>query len=123
MHDVSPLVLRAPAGSPEWTSVTRRWRRQRPLFSNATAVVAVSKWSADRGIEMLGLDPKRVHVIHHGVEPAFHPATVPAADPPFLLLVSEFDPRKGYDVAMEVVARLADDGRPHQLKIVGRIAP
>jgi glycosyltransferase involved in cell wall biosynthesis len=44
-------------------------------------------------------------------------------DAPFLLLVSEFDPRKGYDAAMEVVARLADQGAPHRLRIAGRIAP
>jgi glycosyltransferase involved in cell wall biosynthesis len=120
LHDVSPLVLR----TPEWSSVTRRWQRQRPLFLQARAVIAVSRWSADRGIEALGLDPRKVHVIHHGVEPVFQPAPGPKeTDNPFLLLVSEFDPRKGYQEAMEVVARLADDGLPHRLKIVGRIAP
>jgi glycosyltransferase involved in cell wall biosynthesis len=124
LHDVAPLVMNTPESSPEWSSVSQRWQRQRPLFQQAAAVIAVSKWSAGRGIEQLGLDPKNVHVIHHGVGPAFRPATTSGgADPPFVLLVGEFDPRKGYDVAMEVIARLADDGRPHQLKIVGRIAP
>jgi alpha-1,3-rhamnosyl/mannosyltransferase len=118
LHDVSPLVLDAPSSS------SLRWRRQRPLFVRAQAIIAVSKWSADRGIDVLGLDPRKVHVIHHGVDPVFRPATSPTvADPPFLLLVSEFDPRKGYDAAMEVVARLADQGVPHRLKIAGRIAP
>jgi alpha-1,3-rhamnosyl/mannosyltransferase len=120
LHDVAPLVLDAP----ELTSAARRWRRQRPLFTRAQAVIAVSRWSADRGIEILGLDPRRVHVIHHGVEPVFRPAaSQTVVDPPFLLLVSEFDPRKGYDAAMEVIARLADQGAPHRLKIAGRIAP
>jgi alpha-1,3-rhamnosyl/mannosyltransferase len=120
LHDVSPLDLDAP----EWSSVARRWRRQRSLFVRAQAIIAVSRWSADRGIDVLGLDARKVHVIHHGVEPVFRPAAAPSiADPPFLLLVSEFDPRKGYSAAMEIVARLADQGVPHRLKIAGRIAP
>ena len=124
LHDVAPLAQRVSDPSPEWSAVSRRWQRQRSLFAKATAVIAVSRWVADEGIEHLGLDPRKVHVIHHGVEPAFR-AEGPraAADAPFILLVSEFDPRKGYDIAMEVIARLAGDGRPHELKIVGRIAP
>jgi glycosyltransferase involved in cell wall biosynthesis len=120
LHDVSPLVVDAP----ELSAAARRWGRQRPLLLHAAAIIAVSRWSADRGIDVLGLDPRKVHVVHHGVEPVFHPVEPRAVgDPPFLLLVSEFDPRKGYDAAMEVVARLADDGLPHRLKIAGRIAP
>jgi glycosyltransferase involved in cell wall biosynthesis len=120
LHDVIPLVFDSPA----LAGPRARLERQRPLFRAADAVIAVSRHSADEGIRVLGLDPAHVHVVHHGVEPAFHPPTGPrAADPPYVVFVSEFDPRKGHAEAFEVVAQLAERGFPHRLKVAGRISP
>ena len=63
-------------------------------------------------------------MIYHGVDAAFRPPNGRSvADPPYLLYVGEYGPWKGYEEAFEVVARLADDGYPHRLKVAGRIAP
>lgn len=114
IHDVIPLEYNGPG-------VDRRgWQRYVQRLRAADAVIAVSRWSADRAIEILDLDPGRVHVIHHGVNPAFHAVTPePDVDPPYLLYVSAWAPYKGFAEACEVVSRLADAGYPHRLKMVG----
>jgi glycosyltransferase involved in cell wall biosynthesis len=63
-------------------------------------------------------------VIPHGVNPEFQPnGPAASADPPYLLVVGEYSPRKGYEDAFEVIAQLADSGFQHRLRIAGRIAP
>jgi glycosyltransferase involved in cell wall biosynthesis len=120
LHDVIPLVFDSPA----LAGPRARLERQRPLFRAADAVIAVSRHSADEGIRVLGLDPARLHVVHHGIDHAFRPpAGSRSADPPYLVFVSEFDPRKGHAEAFEVAARLADRGFAHRLKVAGRISP
>ena len=120
LHDVIPLVFDSPA----LAGPRERLERQRPSFQAADAVIAVSRHSADAGIRVLGLDPARVHVVHHGVDRAFRPpAGERTADPPYLVFVSEFDPRKGHAEAFEVVAQIAERGFPHRLKVAGRISP
>jgi alpha-1,3-rhamnosyl/mannosyltransferase len=120
LHDVIPLVFDSPA----LAGPSARLERQRPLFRAADAVIAVSRHSADEGIRVLGIDPARIHVVHHGVDPAFRPpAGGRAADPPYVVFVSEFDPRKGHAEAFEVAAQLAERGFPHRLKVAGRISP
>lgn len=98
------------------------WRRQAERFSAAAAVVTVSRWSADSAVQLLGIDPAKVRVIPHGVSSAFRPGDGPA-DPPYLLFVGEYDPRKRHDHAFAAVARLAERGHPHRLAVTGRIAP
>jgi glycosyltransferase involved in cell wall biosynthesis len=117
---VIPLVFDSPA----LAGPRARLERQRPLFRAADAVIAVSRHSADEGIRVLGLDPARIHVVHHGVDGAFRPAIGErSADPPYLVFVSEFDPRKGHAEAFEVAAQVAERGFPHRLKVAGRIGP
>lgn len=119
LHDVIPLVN----SDPRLTTERRRWARNRDRFARATAVIAVSRHCADEGIAVLGLDPSRVHVVHHGVEDRFRPQPDVAADEPYLLFVGEYDPRKGHAEAFEVIGALADLGFPHRLKVAGRLAP
>jgi alpha-1,3-rhamnosyl/mannosyltransferase len=44
-------------------------------------------------------------------------------DPPYLLIVGEYEARKGYPEAFEVIGRLAAHGLPHELLVAGAIAP
>jgi glycosyltransferase involved in cell wall biosynthesis len=102
----------------------RRWRVVGRRYRKATRVIAVSRYTADEAIRLLDLDPARIIVSHHGVDPAFTPDdTPPDDDPPYLLMVGEYSLRKGYREAFEVIAALADRGYPHRLKVGGRIAP
>lgn len=117
LHDAWPAVDHRHAAD------TRAWRRFASRLPRATAVVAVSRWTADAAVAHLGLDARRLYVIPHGVAPVFQPLPGAHHGEPYLLLVGEYDPRKRHDHAYAVVAALADAGLPHRLKVTGRIAP
>lgn len=118
LHDVIPLVFDDPELEPE----RRRWRRQAARYRKAAAVVAVSRFTADTGISILGLDPRRVEVIPHGVGAEFEPPG-PGQERRDLLMVGEHSRRKGYEEAFAVVGALAESGYPQRLRVAGRIAP
>ncbi|HEY1832685.1 MAG TPA: glycosyltransferase family 1 protein [Acidimicrobiales bacterium] len=115
LHDVIPLAY----PSPDLAALRRRWRRLAPRYRSADAVIAVSHHAARDGIAHLGLRPERVHVAHHGVDPAFVPGAGPA-DPPYLLALGEESLRKGFADAFTLIDELADAGYPHRLVVVGR---
>jgi glycosyltransferase involved in cell wall biosynthesis len=106
-------------------SERRRWRRTAARIRRAAAVIAVSEWSARTGVELLGLDPRKVHVVRHGIDERFRPAVRrdDEDEDPYVLFVGEYDPRKRHELAFAVIARLADLGLPHRLVVTGRIAP
>lgn len=118
LHDVIPLVVEDPDVAP----LRQRWQRFGPRYREADAVIAVSRHAADEGIRLLGIDPERVFVAHHGVDPAYRPD--PACEPagrPYLLVVGEYSQRKGFAEAFAVAGALAEAGYPHVLKVAGRI--
>ena len=140
VHDLLPLV------SPDRGLATerRRWRRWAPRVRRAAAVIAVSRHAADQAVELLGVAPARLHVIPPAPDPALappddrspearcpdalaagaRPAGVPErAGAPFVLVVGEYGPHKGYREAVEVADRLADAGLPHEMWIAGRVTP
>jgi glycosyltransferase involved in cell wall biosynthesis len=91
----------------------------------ASAVIAASRHVADDGIRLIGLDPARVHVVPHGVDLQFVPPaddSVRTGHPPYVLVVAEYGPNKGYEQAMALAGGLADAGLPHRVKLVGRLA-
>ena len=116
LHDVVPLEAGTPAER-------RRWRRAARRIRRASAVIAVSQWSARTGIVSLGLEPSRVHVIPHGVAEHFRPAQRREPAAPYVLFVGEYDPRKRHDLAFAAAGQLAEAGVPHRLVVAGRIAP
>jgi glycosyltransferase involved in cell wall biosynthesis len=125
IHDV-PLAFAGADAADE----LRSWRARRRRVPSATAVIAVSRYVADRSIATLGLDPARVHVVPHGVAGAFTPdpqrlpgSGEPGGADPYLLLVGEYGPHKGYREAFAVIDALAERGLPHRLVVAGRLAP
>jgi glycosyltransferase involved in cell wall biosynthesis len=117
VHDLIPLAY----DDAEFAIERRRWRRYGPRVTGAAAVITPSRHSADHAVAALGLDPGRVHVIPHGVEPQFRPdPDAPPADQPYVLFVGAWGPHKGYAEAMETVAAIADAGHPHRLVVAGR---
>lgn len=117
LHDLIPLVF----DDPTLATVRRRFERFGPRYRHARAVVAVSRHAADEAIRLLGLRPEQIEVIHHGVGREFVPAGGGPADPPYLSVVAEYSRRKGFDLAFEVIAALAEDGYPHRLVVAGRV--
>jgi glycosyltransferase involved in cell wall biosynthesis len=120
LHDVIPLVF----DDPELAVERRRWRRHAERYRRASAVIAVSRHTADLAVSILGLDPRRIEVIRHGVDPRFKPGDRSAAcEAPSMLMVGEYSRRKGYREGFAVAGALAELGYPHRLRVVGRIAP
>lgn len=85
----------------------------RRLFGRMDAVVAHSRHGAERLREVVGLDPGRVRVIHHG---AFDyltrlparplPAELEGAEGPVILFFGLLRPYKGLEVLLEAFARV-----------------
>ncbi len=120
LHDVIPLVL----DDPNLVYLRRWWARWARSYRRADAVIADSRYTAEEGIRVLGLDPRRVHVGYMGVGSQFTPRpSGEPDDPPYLLVVSEYSARKGFGDAFAIVGALADAGYPHRLKVAGRVQP
>lgn len=116
LHDVTPLTRPHPLIAAE----RRWWLRVGPRLRSAAAVVAVSRFSADEGVRHLGLDPRRVTVIPHGVDrTVFNVGEAAEADTPYLLHVAAWGPNKGFGEALSVIAHLAERGLPHRLVLAG----
>ena len=89
----------------------------------ADALIAVSgATAADLGA-LAGVTPRRIHVVHEGVDPAFavsdgpQPAGLPSR---YLLFVSTLEPRKNVVNLLEAFALAAAEGYPGDLVLVGR---
>jgi glycosyltransferase involved in cell wall biosynthesis len=120
LHDVIPLVL----DDPDLVYLRRWWSRWGRAYRRADAVIADSRYTADEGIRVLGLDPRRVHVGYVGVGSHYRPRpSGEPDDPPYLLMVSEYSTRKGFGDAFAVIGALADAGYPHRLRVAGRVQP
>jgi alpha-1,3-rhamnosyl/mannosyltransferase len=119
LHDVIPMVF------PDKGFRFERWRwRQRGwAMRRAARVIAITKWSGDLGVRHLGLDPARIRVVLHGVNPLFTPPASRDHDSaPYLVYVGEYGPHKGFAEACAVVQRIAEAGYPHQLRMIGNIS-
>jgi glycosyltransferase involved in cell wall biosynthesis len=99
-------------------------RAQRRLYAAADALITHSQYGRARLIEMVGLDPAKVRVIHHGAFehltrlPAEHPlpAELEAVAGPVALFFGLLRPYKG----IEVLLRSWRGPEPAELWIVGR---
>ncbi|HEY1650361.1 MAG TPA: glycosyltransferase family 1 protein [Acidimicrobiales bacterium] len=117
LHDVIPLLFDAP----DQAALRARWKRFGPRYRRADMVVAVSQHAADEGTRVLGLHPARVVVAPHGVGAEYTPGSPPVDGRPYLLVVSEFSRRKGFDIAFAVMDSLVDAGYPHRLVMAGQV--
>ena len=117
LHDLAPLVLDLPA----YRFHRWHWRLLGPRLRVADRVVAVSRFAADEGIRILGLDPGRVEVVGHGVDAAFRPdgPTDDGGGEPYVAAVTGDDPRKGTDDLADLAARLA--AGPARLHVAGAL--
>ncbi len=90
---------------------------------SADALIAVSQATADDLVTLLGVSPRRVHVVHEGVDPSFLAAPRPARlplPPRYLLFVSTLEPRKNIVGLLEGFAAAVAGGYPGHLVLVGR---
>ena len=109
-----------------------RWLETRVLFK-ADKLIAVSEQTKSDLVELYGLEPSRIAVVHEGPDPGLAPVKDPAAiagalyrcglDPkePYFLYLGGIDQRKGTEYLLEALAMLRDKGLPHTLALAGRI--
>jgi glycosyltransferase involved in cell wall biosynthesis len=116
LYDLTPLVFRHPLLEPD----RRRWLAAASCLRKADLVVAVSQSSAAQGVNLLGLDPRRVRVVPLGVDPSFAP-TGRAYDPgwPYLLWLTAWGPHKNLSDAITTLEAVAAAGLPHRLVLAG----
>ncbi len=114
LHDLTPLVFEHPLLARDAVN----WRRKADRFRRAAAVIAVSRSSAQQGIDLFGLDPSRITVVPHGVDARFRPGDGPDL-PPYLLAVSSWGPHKGFRELAAAFDRVVDAGSEQRLRVVG----
>ncbi len=120
VHDLA--FLRLPQTVQRETLDNLRRHLPGALFA-ADALIAVSGATARDLEEFAGVNPRRIHVIHEGVDPGFAAAkgVPPAGLPPrYLLFVSTLEPRKNVVTLLEAFARAVAGGYPGDLVLVGR---
>jgi glycosyltransferase involved in cell wall biosynthesis len=98
-HDLTPFVVPGYA----WKSRLLRQPQMR-LLHRAGAVIAPSRATADDCTRVAGVAPERIHVVPHGLGPAFRPAPAERVAEvrrryglggDYLLGVGTFEPHKG----------------------------
>ncbi len=81
------------------------------------AVIAISRAEASTVVDRLGAEPRRVHVVHPGVDAeTFHPGT---PDPrPTLLAAARLEPLKAVDLAIRTLAGVLATSRGPRPRLV-----
>jgi colanic acid/amylovoran biosynthesis glycosyltransferase len=93
-----------------------------PLFEGADRILALSSRMIERLVG-LGCPREKLTVHHLGIETGalpFRSPAIPSGDGPLrIVAVGRLVPKKGMDVLLDAVGRLARDGRRTRLTIVG----
>jgi len=127
IHDVVYLT------HPEWHLPLNRYflTLAMPIFARrARAIIAVSEYTRREVVELLHVDPAKVHVVYEAADPRFRPVRDPAAlaavcaryrlQPPYILFVGAIEPRKNLAMLLRAFAALCQEPDfRHQLVIAG----
>lgn len=126
VHDLIPL--REPRGR-RFDAAQMRLLLPR-MIERSAAIVAVSQNTRRDLVELLGVDPAKVHVIHEGVDHArFFPRPLAAVDEVrakfgivgvYLLYAGTLAPHKNVETLLRVLAETQRRGHELSLVLVGR---
>lgn len=99
------------------TKVSYDWHWFRKKVS---AVITVSKYGAKEVIRALGLPENKVYPICHGVDHNIFQVygDMPNTEQPYLLLVSQYQPKKNVDRIFSSYQQLSEQGRPNLVAIL-----
>jgi glycosyltransferase involved in cell wall biosynthesis len=112
-HDLA--VLRLPDAFNRWSRLYGAHVLER-VARSLSALIAVSEFTRDELVELLGVPERRVHVVPNGVGPPFTPAGA-AASGEYVLAVATLEPRKNLGRLVQAFER-ADLGGC-ELRVVG----
>jgi glycosyltransferase involved in cell wall biosynthesis len=97
------------------------WATMPYAARRAARIIAVSAHTRDRAVAVLGVDPARLRVVHHGVDRReFPPADGEPDGDPFFLCLGNTKPYKNTRAAIQGFALLAPDDRRCRLRVTGR---
>lgn len=126
IHDLG--FLRFPTIQP-WKYRLYWWAVSRRAARSADRIIAVSRSTARDTIELLGADPRRIHVIREAVDPFFleEPCEEKQSQvleslglqPGFVLTVGTLEPRKNYELTLGVFKCLCQKWPDLRVVIVG----
>jgi glycosyltransferase involved in cell wall biosynthesis len=119
VHDVYHLVSHY--GIRDWNKQAYAWLMFRHLRKQATAVLCVSRFTANELRRLVDIDERKIHVTPLGVDESwFHIERAVAPDPrKYLLAVGNVKPHKNLSRLLDAFALLTER-IPHKLYIVGR---
>lgn len=123
----------SPLGEGERPESPGRLAGEARLANEADLIIAVSEAERATVLERLAGDPGRVRVVPLGVDTElFHPCDTAACEEQRdwlrgggraeVILVGRLHPLKGFDLAIDAIARIPEDQRP-SLRIVGAPPP
>ena len=107
----------------------RRWRFRigRPFARDDVLILAVSEFLKGRLVELFGLRPERIAVVHNGVEEAYYEAGAgpppPTARPPYLMVVGGLTERKGGSYVVALADALEARGSDLEIWVAGTSEP
>lgn len=127
VHDLVPLLL------PDTVSVKFRWQFRLWLARSlevAQQVICVSETTRQSVLERFDVAPKKLSVVHHGID---HIDRVPPADAtshlwldahglrtPFVLYAGALDARKNVELVLKAVEKMFDGGHKVTLVLAGQ---
>ena len=108
-----------------WVTTRWAWATMPYMARKADRIIAVSHHTRSRAIAVLGLDPARVSVVYHGVDPRQFPPSATGdrrgdGEPPFFLSLGNTKPYKNTRAAVEAFARVAAAHPTVRLFVTGR---
>jgi glycosyltransferase involved in cell wall biosynthesis len=106
-HDL--FVMTGEYSTPDFRA--RFTAQARDAASRADAVIAVSEFTRSQVIALLGVDPAKTHVVHHGIRNLAAPAGVPPGRDKVILNVGAIQKRKNVARLVEVFEALAPPWR------------
>jgi glycosyltransferase involved in cell wall biosynthesis len=126
LHDVLPWSFPGTSTRIE-KIIYRQWLPR--TIPKAHAVITASERSRTDILRFLPVSPDRLHVIHHGISPGFHPLPVSSVrnflieafdlSSPFILYAGTMAPRKNIPRLAEAFSRLAEEFPHLRLVLAG----
>jgi glycosyltransferase involved in cell wall biosynthesis len=140
-HDL--FVMTGVYSTPEFRA--RFTAQARDAAARADAVIAVSQFTASQVASLLGVDPAKIHVVHHGIRHLAAPGSVPCDREKVILNVGAIQKRKniarlveafetvpppwqlvlagshGYG-AEEILARIENSSARERIRVTGYVA-
>jgi len=104
-HDL--FVMTGEYSTPEFR--TRFAAQARDAARRADAVIAVSRFTAGQVVSLLGVDPAKVHVVHHGIRQFARQSSAPTSREKVILNVGAIQKRKNIARLVEAFETLAPE--------------